>query len=47
MNQQLIDEIVELSKLNYTIVKISEKVSLPYNNVSKILIQNNTNPMLG
>lgn len=47
MNQQTIDEIIELSKLNYTIVQISEKVSLPYNEVSKILIENNTNSMLG
>lgn len=47
MNQTTIDKILELSKLNNTIDEICKEVNESYKDVVKVLLDNNTNTMIG
>ena len=47
MNQTTIDKILELSKLNNTIDEICNEVNESYKDVVKVLLDNNTNTMIG
>lgn len=47
MNQTTIDKILEFSKLNNTIDKICNEVNESYKDVVKVLLDNNTNTMIG
>jgi hypothetical protein len=47
LEKSIIEQIIELSKLNKTMVEISQKLSLTYKEVSDVLIDNNLQSLIG
>lgn len=47
LEKSIVEQIIELSKLNKTMVEISQKLSLTYKEVSDVLIDNNLQSLIG